>query len=125
MTKIGIIRCEKNADRCPLTSCFKNSRNTEEGFSGYENTELIGVFSCRCPGDHIGSLAKILKSKGAQAVHFCTCTFAHKEEGKWVMDDGSCPNIDSFLQEMSKEAGIPCIKGTAHLPDGFTPEVFG
>ncbi len=23
MTQIAIIRCEKNMDRCPLTSCFK------------------------------------------------------------------------------------------------------
>ena len=125
MTKIGIIRCEKNADRCPLTSCFKSLRNTEEGFSGYEETELTGVFNCRCPGDHVGNLAKILKSKGAQAVHFCTCTFAQKEDGKWKMGDGFCPNIDDLLQEVSKEAGIPCIKGTAHLPEGFTPKVFG
>ena len=22
------------------------------------------------------------------------------------------------------EAGIPCIKGTAHLPNGYVPEVF-
>ena len=51
MTKIGIIRCEKNAEKCPLTNCLKTLRDTKEGFAGYEHAELVGIFTCRCPGD--------------------------------------------------------------------------
>ena len=124
MTKVGIIRCEKNANRCPLTSGLKSVRDTGEGFSGYTGAELVGVFTCSCPGDNAGSLGKILKSKGAQRIHFCTCAFAHKEEGKWIMSGGFCSDIDDILKNVSKEADISCVKGTAHLPEGYIPEVF-
>jgi len=79
MTKVGIIRCEKNADRCPLTSGLKSLRDPAEGFSDYKDAELVGVFTCSCPGDNTGNLGKILKSKGAQIIHFCTCSFARKK----------------------------------------------
>ena len=125
MTKVGIIRCERNADRCPLTSGLKSVRDTAEGFSGYTGAELVGVFTCSCPGDNAGNLGKILKSKGAQRIHFCTCTFAHKEEEKWIMGSGFCPDIDNILKRVSKKAEISCVKGTAHLPKGYIPEVFG
>jgi predicted metal-binding protein len=124
MTKVGIIRGEKNADRCPLTSGLKSMRDGAEGFSGYTESELVGVFTCNCPGDNVENLGKILKSKGAQSIHFCTCTFAHKEEGKWMMGSGFCPGIDDLLKRISKETQISCVKGTAHLPEGYVPEVF-
>ncbi len=125
MTKVGIIRCEKNEDRCPLTSGLKSVQDTAEGFSGYTGAELVGVFTCSCPGDNADNLGKILKSKGTQRIHFCTCTFAHKEEGKWIMGKGFCPDIDDILKRVSKETKISCVKGTAHLPEGYIPEVFG
>lgn len=124
MTNIGIIRCEKNMERCPLTSCLKSLKNTAEGFASYETAELTGIFTCRCPGDNVVDMGKILKSKGAEAIHFCTCTFAHRENGKWVAGGGFCNHPDTILQRLSREVGIPCVKGTAHLPEGFRPEVF-
>ena len=36
MTKVAIIRCEKNENKCPLTSCFKTMMETKEGFARYE-----------------------------------------------------------------------------------------
>ena len=121
---IGIIRCEKNADRCPLTNCIKSLRDTREGFLNYHNAQLIGVFTCKCPGDHVNSLGKILKKKGAEAIHFCTCTFSHKKDGKWLLGDGFCDHIDTVLKNLSDEIEIPCLKGTAHLPNGYYPLAF-
>jgi len=124
MAKVGIIRCEKNAERCPLTGCLKSLSNTKEGFSSYEKAELIGIFTCRCPGNNVIDMGKILKSKGAETIHFCTCIFAHREDGKWVAGGGFCDHLDTLLRRLSKEADIPCAKGTAHLPEGYKAEVF-
>ena len=123
MTNVAIIRCEKNMDRCPLTNCFKCLAATKEGFAMYDDCVLSGVFTCRCPGDITINLSKILKAKGAEAIHFCTCTFAKKTDEGWVTDDGGfCENIDKIIEQVEKEIGIPCIKGTAHLPKGYKIE---
>lgn len=122
MVQIGIIRCEKNEARCPLTSCIRSLENGQQGFEGYDQARLAGVFTCRCPGDQVANLGKILKSKGAEAIHFCTCTFAHKEDGQWVMGDGFCDHVDTLMERVAQEARIPCVKGSAHLPQGYRPE---
>jgi len=124
MTKIGLIRCEKNEAQCPLTGCITCLRNATQGFAQEQSPELIGVATCHCPGENAVNLAKILKSKGAEAVYFCTCTFAHKVEGKWVHGQGFCDHVDEVLRKVSREAGVRCVKGTAHLPEGYTPETF-
>jgi len=121
---IGIIRCERNDERCPLTSCIKSLQATQEAFSGYENPQLVGVFSCHCPGDGVARLGKILKAKGAQAIHFCTCTFSHKQAGEWVLGNGFCDHIDEILKQLSEDIGLPCVKGTAHLPEAYHLQSF-
>ena len=80
MANVAIIRCEKNETKCPLTSCISCLTEKKEGFAGYDDTRLAGIFTCRCPGDDAVNLAKILKSKGADAIHFCTCTFAKRTD---------------------------------------------
>ncbi|MEW5949118.1 MAG: CGGC domain-containing protein [Thermodesulfobacteriota bacterium] len=124
MAKIGLIRCGKNEKRCPLTGCLQSMKSTTQGFARYPDTELVGVFTCRCPGDGVVELAKILKSKGADVIHLCTCTFAHREDGKWVAGGGFCAGVDDILKRIAREAEITCVKGTAHLPEGYQPEVF-
>lgn len=124
MANIGIIRCEKNAQRCPLTNCIKSLRGTQQAFSGYAAGELIGVFTCQCPGDNVANLGKILQSKGAEAIHMCTCTFASKGESGWLMGDGFCENIDDIMQRLADAVDVPCVKGTAHLPVDYAPQVF-
>ncbi len=122
MTKVAMIRCEKNENRCPLTGCFKTMMETSQGFSGYESCAPAGVFTCRCPGDNVTDLAKILKSKGAEAIHLCTCTFAKKTENGWdSMDGGFCTQIDKIAEDIATATGLPCVLGTAHLPKGYTP----
>lgn len=124
MTKIGMIRCEKNADRCPLTSCFKCLAEQKEGFALYDECQLAGVFTCHCPGDTIAEQAKILKAKGAETIHFCTCTFAAKKDAGWSMENGGfCDHIDKLIETAQKETDLPCVKGTAHLPKGYTIQV--
>jgi len=124
MANIGLIRCEKNETRCPLTGCLQCLKSTTQGFSTHTETELMGVFTCQCPGDNVVEMAKILKSKGDEVIHFCTCTFARKDGPKWILDNGFCDHVDLLLHRISRDADITCIKGTAHLPEGYRPEVF-
>lgn len=123
LIRTGLVRCEKNEKNCPLTSCLKSLEKGSDGFSVHEESELIGLFTCRCPGDGIAEMAKILKSKGAEMIHFCTCTFAHRENGKWVNGDGFCNDIDALIQKAADESGLPCVKGSAHLPEGYNAEI--
>ncbi len=124
MAAIGLIRCAKNENRCPLTGCLKSLENRVQGFASHENTELVGVFTCHCPGDDVIDKAKILKSKGADTIHICTCTFASKNDGQWIQGNGFCGDVDALMEKISKEAQITCVKGTAHLPEGYQPQVF-
>ncbi|MCP4647752.1 MAG: CGGC domain-containing protein [bacterium] len=120
MTNIGIIHCEKNMNRCPLTNCLRCLRERKEGFADYDDCQLVGVFLCRCPAENTVELAKILKAKGADAIHFCTCTFAKKKEEGWVMGEGGfCDHIDDIIQRVHEDVGVRCVKGTAHLPRGY------
>jgi len=124
MTEIAIIRCEKNLDKCPLKSCLKSLVNKKAAFTRYLDTSSAGVFTCRCPGDNVIELAKRLKSKGAEVIHFSTCTFATKTPKGWRVEEGGfCENIDEIMISVHKEADIPCVKGTAHLPKGYIPIV--
>ena len=124
MTKVAIIRCEKNEEKCPLTNCFKCLVEKKEGFSRYDECMPVGVFTCRCPGDNAATLARILKSKGAGVTHFCTCAFAKKTDKGWDASNGGfCENLDEIMERVNKESGLPCVKGTAHLPKGYAPEI--
>ncbi len=123
MTKVAIIRCEKNEERCPLTGCINCLMAGKEGFAEYQDAVPAGVFTCRCPGDNVANLAKILKSKGAEAIHFCTCTFAAKTENGWKMENGGfCDHVDALMEQVHEATGLPCVKGSAHLPEGYVPE---
>ena len=124
MTKIGIIRCEKNEKKCPLTGCITCLEQQTQGFQSYDQAQLAGVLTCRCDGDNVEDLARILKAKGAEAIHVPTCLFANKVDGKWTMNGGGlCDKLDTLLDHMREATGLPCVKGTAHLPEGFVPEV--
>ncbi len=124
MTKVGIIRCEINESFCPLTSGLRCAEQGTEGFQYYENAQVVGIFTCHCPGNNVGELAKILKSKGAEAIHISTCMFASKNGSGWTLVGGGfCEKCDALMETMHQATGLPCIKGTAHLPNGFTPSI--
>jgi predicted metal-binding protein len=126
MKAIGIIRCEKNEASCPLTSCFKSLRAGDQGYAVHdEDLVLQGVMTCRCPGDDVTAKAKVLKAKGAQAIHFCTCAIAGKKDGAWTEGLGYCEDAAAIARRTAQEVGLPCVLGTAHLPAGYQPETFG
>jgi len=126
MTKVAIIRCEKNAEKCPLTSCLTCLMAAKEGFSCYEACTPVGVFTCRCPGDGTVELATVLKAKGADAIHFCTCAFASKSEQGWTSANGGfCEQIDEIIEHVYSATGLRCVKGTAHLPGEYALHVWG
>ncbi|MFH2129948.1 MAG: CGGC domain-containing protein [bacterium] len=126
MAEIAIIRCEKNLEKCPLKSCLKSLVNKKEAFSQYSHASPAGIFVCRCPGDNVVELARKLKSKGAEVIHFTTCTFATKTLNGWCAEEGGfCERIDDIMKSVHKKADISCVKGTAHLPPGYVPVVLG
>ncbi len=118
-----MIRCDKNERSCPLTSCLKSLEKGIDGFYVHGQSELVGLFTCRCPGDTVAEMAKILKSKGAEIIHFCTCMFAHKENGKWINGRGFCRDIDTIVQKAADASGLPCVKGSAHLPEDYNIDI--
>ena len=126
MVKAAIIRCEKNMEVCPLTNCLKCLTQKKEGFERYDECIPAGIFTCRCPGDDVILQAKILKAKGADVIHFCTCMFSKKTAGGWIIsDDGFCDKIDDIIEQVHQATALPCVKGTAHLPKGYHPESWG
>ncbi len=125
MTKVAIIRCEKNETRCPLTNCFNCMIETKEGFKKYSECIPAGIFTCRCPGENSVELAKILKAKGSDVIHFCTCAFSQKTESGWQIENGGfCDKLDEIIDRIHIETGLPCVKGTAHLPKSYELKVW-
>ena len=124
MKKAAIIRCEKNEHRCPLTSCLNCLVDGKQGFAMHGGCRPAGIFTCRCPGDNIVDMAKILKAKGADVIHICTCAFSKKTENGWVAADGGfCGHVDEMIARIHQETGLPVVKGTAHLPEDYSLEV--
>jgi len=125
MSKVAIIRCAANESTCPMTNCLKCLFERREGFSVYNDAQLMGLFTCRCPGDTTVELATILKQRGADALHFCTCTFARKSAGGWDLSEGGfCDHIDDLIDRIHTEVNIRCVKGTAHLPKGYDLQIW-
>ena len=109
-------------EKCPQASCFAAMTGKKEGFKIYQDDCIpAGVFVCHCPGEDTVEKANILKNKGAEVIHFCTCTFATKGDGGWSMENGGfCENVDEIIERVHRETGVPCVKGTAHLPEDYT-----
>jgi predicted metal-binding protein len=125
MEKLAIIRCEKNLDRCPMTECLESVRRRMDGFAGYEDPRLLGIFTCHCNDEIILNLCRILKEKGVEIIHFCTCTFAREGQEQWIEGEGLCHHVDELMERIHKELGLRCVKGTAHLPKDYEPKAEG
>jgi predicted metal-binding protein len=124
MTQIGIFRCRDNAQKCPLTNCFKSLRQRSQAFAGYDAAELAGVFTLGDQAEDNLALAKIMKSKGAEAIHIVTCAFCRKDQDGWTLGNGFLTDVDETARRIAEATGLPCVKGTAHLPEGYSPQVF-
>ncbi len=125
MTKIGIFRCKNNEMKCPLTNCFRSLYERKEGFSQYDNPQLAGVFTLQESEKDNLSLAEIFKAKGVEVIHFVTCSFSRKDEHKtWHVGNGFYEDVDDLARKIVRQTGLPCIKGTAHLPKEYIIETF-
>lgn len=124
MVKIAILRSEANARSCPLTNCFKCLDERIEGFSDYAAPHLAGIFTIDPDPEETVRLAKILKAKGAEAIHVTTCAFAHKSNKGWILGDGFERDLEPLMKRVAAETGLPCVLGTAHLPQGYFPKRF-
>lgn len=122
---IGLIRCEKNERKCPLTGCIKSHDRAMQGFAEYEECTLSGVMTCRCPGDDFTDLVSILKAKGAETIHVVTCMFARREGSAWELGNGFCTRIEELSSNAAEFCSIPVVMGTAHLPEGYKVKSFG
>ena len=106
--------------RC-LTCLFKG----KEGFVGHMDCTPAGVLTCRCPGDNVAAMANILKAKGADVIHVCTCTFARKTARGWrAAEGGFCDHIEEIIDRIQTETGLPVVKGTAHLPVDYRLQTY-
>ncbi len=125
MSKIGIFRCQGNEKKCPLTNCLLSLQQGKQAFSSYDEVELYGVFSLQEDFEENVNLANIMKSKGVEVIHIVTCAFSNKSSGKnWELGGGYCSNVDSLAEKIARETGLPCVKGTAHLPQEYELESF-
>ncbi len=128
MPKVAIIRCEKNQDECPLTAGFAALKSRTAAFKGYdEDCDLVGVFTCHCPGDSAIDLASILKNKGVEVLHFSTCLLLHLLLPTCQLHKrgGFCESIDGIIERVHSETGLACVKGTAHLPKEYALQKWG
>ena len=110
MTKIGIIRCDVNAERCAGWNCFPAMANKTGEFEGYDTIELVGFDTCGGCGhgktNKIMKQARRLKKHGAEVIHLGNCLAA------------DCPSKDIYLKAL-KRVGIPIVERTHGGP---TPE---
>ena len=40
-----------------------------------------------------------------------------------MTEGGFCDHIDEIMEKVHRETGLTCVKGSAHLPDGYVPKV--
>ena len=125
MKNIGLFRCQDNEHKCPLTSCIRSIEGCRQGFASYEQARLVGVFALQADLENNLALADILKQKGADTIHFVTCAFCHKDESKtWHLGNGFFEGLDDLAKTMTDQTGLPCVKGSAHLPSDYQVEQF-
>jgi len=125
MPRIGIFRCWENEKKCPLTNCILSLQERKQAFAGYDEAELYGIFTLQDNFEENVNLANIMKSKGVEIFHIVTCAFSRKVEGKnWELGGGYFEEIDSLAEKIARETGLPCIKGTAHLPQDYEVQRF-
>ena len=104
MTKIGILRCDENSERCGGWNCFPAIANRTGKFEGYDKIELVGFDTCGGCGhgkpDKIIKQAKRLVQHGAEVIHLGNCMA------------GDCPSKDIYIEALKKRIKIPIVERT-------------
>jgi len=98
--KIGIIRCQQTEDLCPGSTDFKVAKEGKGAFEALGPAEIIGFVSCGgCPGKGAVSRAKMLASRGAEAVVFASCI----SKGNPI--DFPCPHFKQMKSSVAQAVG--------------------
>ena len=104
LTKIGIIRCDENAERCAGWNCFPAMANRTGKFEGYDEIELVGFDSCGGCGhgkpDKILKRARELVKHGAEVIHLGNCLAS------------DCPSKDVYIAALKKIIKVPIVERT-------------
>ena len=113
MTKIGIIRCQENSNRCAGHNCFPAIYNRTGYMAEYDAIELVGFDTCGgCPGprnfDKIVDRGLRLEKDGAEVIHLGTCLVLF------------CPNKDKFKAALEEKISIPIKEKTHTRPQRET-----
>jgi len=101
--KIGIIRCQQTEDLCPGTTDFRVAKEGKGAFEKSGPVDIVGFVSCGgCPGEKVLGRAKMLVSRGAEAIVFASCISKgnrmgrpcqHYETSKKVIEQTICSDI--------------------------------
>lgn len=75
MTKIGIIRCQKEALACCGSRCLEGINEKNGAFKKYKKIELVGYDTCGgCPGKEVKKIAyNMVRFGGAKSIHIANC----------------------------------------------------
>ncbi len=91
-------------DMCPGTTDFKVATAGVKAFQETGPVEIIGFLDCGgCPGKKAVSRAKMMVSRGAEAIVFASCMRLGNPIGY------PCPHFASILDSVEKAVG-PTIK---------------
>jgi len=104
LTKIGIIRCDENSEKCAGWNCFPAIANKTGEFKQYDTIEIVGFDTCGGCGhgkpDKIVKQARTLKKHGAEVIHLGNCLAA------------DCPSKDVYIKALKKRIKIPIVERT-------------
>ncbi len=107
--KVGLIRCQQTEDICPGTTDFIIASKGEKAFSETGPVEIVGFVSCGgCPGKRAVARAKMMVSRGAEAIVLCSCI------GRGNPIGYPCPHFTELKEAVKKGIGpdIPIIEYT-------------
>ena len=107
--KVGLIRCQQTEDMCPGTTDFIVAKKGEKAFSEIGPADIVGFLSCGgCPGKRAFSRAKMMVSRGAEAIVLCSCISKGNPIGF------PCPHFNEIKEAVKKAVGpdIPVIDYT-------------
>jgi predicted metal-binding protein len=107
--KIGVIRCQQTEDICPGDTDFAFARNGKGAFEDTGPAEIVGFVSCGgCPGKRAIGRAKLMVSRGAEAIAVASCISRGNPIGF------ACANLDAILDGIRRKLGpdIPIVEWT-------------
>ena len=98
--KVGVIRCQQTEDLCPGNTDFKIAKEGKCAFETSGPVEIIGFVSCGgCPGKRAVSRAKLMATRGAEALVFASCISRGNPIGF------PCPHFESMKKAVIQAVG--------------------